>query len=209
MSMLEQACITANEKFLMSIPDTLPEPVYSKKHIRKINKLKNKMRNDRYHHLTTGTVKVMLVAAIILSLMVSSFAIPTTREYIIEQFKKYSVFQATATDDSQNVDGITLGYIPEGFEVMREYSDEWQHSVDYGNNNNIWFAVKKLKNVTAAQFDTETYEYHTEIVGNVKYVFYKTSSEAIGVLWNNRNYTYRINGNISQEELLKIAQNII
>lgn len=207
MSMLEQACITANEKFLMSIPDTLPEPVYSKKHIRKINKLKNKMRNDRYHHLTTGTVKVMLVAAIILSLMVSSFAIPTTREYIIEQFKKYSVFQATATDDSQNVDGITLGYIPEGFEVVREYSDGWQCSVKYSNNND-WFMIRKTMIKTGVGFDTEEYDCQTSTLNGREYIIYTNSPGNNGIIFDQGNYIFKLSGNISEEEMLKIAQNI-
>ena len=118
MGVFEQACILSNESFLKTIPDVLPEPQYSRKHIRAMSRIINKMRNDRYHRLTTGTIKVLVVAAVILSLALTAFAIPSIREYVITQFKTHSVFRAVSTEDSQYVTDLTVGYIPEGFELV-------------------------------------------------------------------------------------------
>ena len=57
MSKLEEAAKLALEDWVATLPDEIPEPVYSTQHIKKMNKLIDKMRGNRYHYFTTKTVQ--------------------------------------------------------------------------------------------------------------------------------------------------------
>ena len=206
MNVLQQACMLSNESFMSTIPDIVPEPQYSKKHIRTMNKLLNKMRDNRYHYFTTGTVRVLIAAAIILSLVVSAFAIPSVREYVITKFNTHSVFRAVSTEDSQYVTDLTVGYIPEGFELVEEDEQKLGFKYKYYDNYNKWVLVEKTTNITDFAFDTEKHDARTVIREQIEYVIYENSQTSKGIIWIDNGYIYSIKGNVSCEEILKIAQ---
>ena len=208
MGVFEQACIMSNESFLKTIPDVLPEPQYSRKHIRKINRLINKMRNDRYHRLTTGTVKVLVVAAIILSLALSAFAIPSVREYVITQFKTHSVFRAVSTEDSKPVTELTVGYIPEGFELVEEKKNKWRYMCNLSNESNDWIVISKATKNAEIAIDTQTSGYEVNMNNGKEYIFFQSDDEVGGLIWYTETHTYTISGNIDKEKLFRIAENI-
>ena len=207
MGVFEQACILSNESFLKTIPDVLPEPQYSRKHIRAMNRIINKMRNDRYHRLTTGTIKVLVVAAVILSLALTAFAIPSVREYIITQFKTHSVFRTVSTEDSQPVTDLTVGYIPEGFELVKEEEDELRLSCFYSRDND-WFIVEKTAERMETGFDTEKLNARIVVVDNIEYFSYTHSENSNGIVWCKDGYIYSVKGNISYDILITIAKTI-
>lgn len=208
MGVFEQACIMSNESFLKTIPDVLPEPQYSQKHIRKMNRLINKMRNDRYHRLTTGTVKVLVVAAIILSLALSAFAIPSVREYVITQFKTHSVFRAVSTEDSKPVTDLTVGYIPEGFDMTKEDKNEWGYTCTLSNENNDWIVISKVTKGAEINIDTQTSGYEVNLNNGKEYIIFESDDEVGGLVWFTEIYTYTISSNIEKEKLFQIAENI-
>ncbi len=209
MGVFEQACILSNESFLKTIPDVLPEPQYSRKHIRAMNRIINKMRNDRYHRLTTGTIKALVVAAVILSLALSAFAIPSIRDYVITQFKTHSVFRTVSTEDSQPVTDLTVGYIPEGFELVEKNEDKFGIKFKYCNESNDWIVVYKLLEKNEIGFDTQDFQMKRKTANNgIEYLIYKTYNNNFGVIWHYDNYIYYIEGIVSQEDLIKIAHNV-
>ncbi|MBQ8765252.1 MAG: DUF4367 domain-containing protein [Clostridia bacterium] len=208
MGAFEQACIMSNESFLKTIPDVLPQPEYSKKHIRAMNRIINKMRDDHYHRFTTGTVKVLVVAAIILSLALSAFAIPSVREYVITQFKTHSVFRAVSTEDSKPVTDLTVGYIPEGFELVEEENKN-ERSVCVFANGDDWFIVEKSMNKTEVGIDTEESGITRIVHDDMEYLFYINPQTNSGTLWYREDYIYSIKGTISQDEQIEIAKSTI
>lgn len=205
MGVFEQACILSNESFLKTIPDVLPEPQYSRKHIRAMNRIINKMRNDRYHRLTTGTIKALVVAAVILSLALSVFAIPSVREYVITQFKTHSVFRTVSTEDSQYVTDLTVGYIPEGFELVEEVEKPLKIAYDYYKGSD-WIIVEKTSNKMETGFDTEKKNAKIILVKNTEYYLFNYSESYNGIVWFRGEYIYSVNGTMSQDVLLAIAE---
>ena len=117
MSKFARACILSYEEWVATIPEELPKPEYSKKHIRRMNALKNKMRGNVYHHFTTKTIRIMLVAAILLALMMTAFVFPSSRDSFMDNFNIASRYQMTKHNKNSVPDKITVGYIPEGFEL--------------------------------------------------------------------------------------------
>lgn len=208
MNVLQQACMLSNESFMSTIPDIVPEPQYSKKHIRTMNKLLNKMRDNRYHYFTTGTVRVLIAAAIILSLVVSAFAIPSVREYVITKFNTHSVFRAVSTEDSQYVTDLTVGYIPEGFELVEETEDKNVFKYKYSSTPNNWIVVYKTSKNNEIGIDTEKYDLKTITYNNKEYQYYTSIDGVNGVVWYYNNYMYCVNGSVSYEDLLVVVDEV-
>ena len=80
MSKLAEACALSFEEWISTFPETMPKAECSPQHEKWKKKLFNKMRNDRYHVLTTKSIKIMLVAAILCALLMSAFSFPSSRE---------------------------------------------------------------------------------------------------------------------------------
>ena len=209
MSKFAKACILSYEEWVATIPAELPEPEYSKKHIRRINALKNKMRGNVYHHFTTRTIKVMLVAAILLALMMTAFVFPSSRDSFIDNFNIASRYQMTKENKNSVPSGITIGYIPDGFELESSEKLSKYLILKYSNSDGLSFTIYKTSSSTEIDFDTETYNNETIYINNIVYTYSEnTSSNNKSVVWINNDYIYKINGQLSKEELLKISSNI-
>lgn len=208
MTKFEQACLLAFEDWADDIPDDLPEPEYSEKHKRWVKKLFNKMRGDRYHRFTTNTVKVMLVAAVLSALLLTAFVIPSSREFIIDKFDIYSTYKLTE-DNGNSVNGeITVGYIPEGFELESSVTQSKHMLVKYLSNNNNYFSVIKCSSSMVVEFDTENLDTNEIVDNNVLFVVGTDKYGNTNIVWNENDYIYRIDGNISTDEMLNIAKTV-
>lgn len=208
MSNLKEACILQNNSWIAEIPDILPQPEYSKKHIKAINRLKNKMKNDRYHRLTVNTFRVLIAAAVILALTVTAFAIPATRNYIIEKFDKYSTVIFSSDGKSESIGTLEPGYIPEGFELAEEKSLDVLIYISYANNKNDYFIIKKCFDRSIISFDTEENDCYEIIVNDNTYICYIPNEKYVGIIWDDSDCTYYIETNLTLEEAVKIAENI-
>ncbi len=209
MNKFAKACKECYEEWEASLPDidSLPEPEYSKKHINRMERLFDRMRGDKYHYLTRKAVKVMIAAAVIFALMLCAFAIPSSRRYIIEHFDGFGMF--TVSEHNGNaVNGIEVGYIPEGFELT-EYS-ELDKVVDfmYESPKGEYFSISKSASNINVLFNIENGQIEEFTRNNITYSFAKNELQRDYVMWSENDYIYCIDGTLSKEELLKIAQNL-
>lgn len=175
---------------------------FSKSFDKEMQKLIDKMRKDKYHKFTRKSMQVLIIAAIILSFATTVFAIPSSRKYIIQQFKDH--FSYTVSDKDSNINDIneiTIGYVPYGFKINYTDSSELETFKEYRNSNN-WFTVNKDTINTEINFDS--LEREIKVINGIEYLLFTTDSTN-GVIWNNGLYTYTITGDISEEELIKIA----
>lgn len=208
MSKLAQACELSLNDWLSTFPDIIPQAVCSKKHEKWKKKLFNKMRDNYYHRFTTKTVKVMLVAAVLFALLLTAFVIPSSREFMVEKFDKYSVLQITKDNKNSPNGKITVGYIPDGFELVNEECVDYYVSNTYQNSNSLHFDISKSPSSSMVNFNSE-YSYTEEIkIENIIYVYNEGINGSNILIWTKKDYIYRIDGNISKEEMLKIANTI-
>lgn len=208
MTKFEQACLLAFEDWADDIPDDLPEPEYSEKHKRWVKKLFNKMRGDRYHRFTTNTVKVMLVAAVLSALLLTAFVIPSSREFIIDKFDIYSTYKLTE-DNGNSVNGeITVGYIPEGFEMEVSISNSKHTYNKYVLDDEQFFTIYKYSSSIKINFDTEYISSEDIQIDNISYIHSVSKSGMHSIIWTKNDYIYRVDGTLSKEALLDIVVTI-
>ena len=208
MSKLARACELSLNDWFATFPDEIPEAEHSKKHEKWKKTLFNKMRNDRYHRFTTKTVKVMWIAATLCALLLTAFVVPSSREFIVDHFEIFSRYKLTESNNNAINGEITVGYIPKGFKLTNEQKSARAIVNDYTNLNGGIFTI--IKSSSSIELDSNTEDAKTEIIViNNKTYHYCLGKNGMGnIIWNANDYVYRINGTISKDELLKIAETV-
>lgn len=208
MTKLAQACELSLNDWLETFPDIIPEAECSKKHEKWKKNLFNKMRDDHYHRFTTRTIKVMLVAAILCALLLTAFVIPSSREFIIDRFDIASRYKITE-NNKNSVDGeITVGYIPEGYKVKNKEQYSKYLTIIYQSDNGEFFTIFKYSSSMEVHFDTENYVTEEIIVDETKYIYCQGDLNMNNLIWTKNDYVYRIDGTLSKDEFIKIANTV-
>lgn len=208
MSKLAKACELSLNEWLGPIPDELPEVEYSKKHERWKKNLFNKMRGGYYHRFTTKTIKVMLVAAILMALLMTAFVFPSSRETTLDNLNAFSIFKITQHNKNSVNREIKVGYIPEGFELTDKVYLNKHSYYQYESNNSSHFLIYKCTSSMKMEFNTEFFDSEEIIVDNIKYTYCQGNEGVNNLIWTKNDYVYRIEGMLLREELLKIAKTV-
>ncbi len=208
MNNFEKACEMSLNDWLATIPEIVPEAEYTKNHEKWKRKLFNKMRDNRYHRFTTKTVKVLMIAAVLSALLLTAFVIPSSREYIIDNFDIFSRYQLTESNVNSVNGEITVGYIPEGFELIDKQKYTKNCSVDYRDSNDVLIKIIKSSSANKVEFDTETGNIENIDVNERLYTYYVDENNCGYLVWTRNDYVYQVYGVISKDELLKIAESV-
>lgn len=205
MSTFEEACLLSCEQWVDSFPDDVPNHNFSKKHNKIMADLfKNKQLNVKSKRLK-NSIKFLLIAAILLALATTAIAVPLTREFSIKKFSNYSGYAVLDRSKYYKADSPPeLNYIPDGFILT---DNEFIEHVEYSDGD-MRFTVTKYEINGQLDFDTEEYPYEEIMIDGIKYIYFRADEYYAGIIFNNDKYIYGVNGNISKEELVKIAQNI-
>ena len=208
MNNFEKACEMSLNDWLATIPEIVPEAEYTKNHEKWKRKLFNKMRDNRYHRFTTKTVKVLMIAAVLSALLLTAFVIPSSREYIIDNFDIFSRYQITEPNDNSVNGEITVGYIPEGFELEATVAKDKHILCNYLSKNSEFFMISKFSSSIKVEFDTEQGQIENIIIDGKTYTYFVDKDNYNYLIWNENDYVYQIDGSIPKEELLKIAKTV-
>lgn len=200
MNNFNDACTLSCDDWLNNFSESY-ECDFSKTFEKEMQRLVDKMRNDKYHKFTRKTMSALIIAAVVLSFATTAFAIPSSRKYIIEKFTDHFSYAVIEPDNIDTVEDIIVGYIPEGYEKRNEYIFEKEISQEYQRDDK-WFIISKNTIDTEINFDALDTESKT--IDGTKYLFFVTDSTN-GVIWNDSLYVYSVSGKINKEELIKIA----
>lgn len=200
MNNFNDACTLSCDDWLNNFSESY-ECDFSKTFEKEMQRLVDKMRNDKYHKFTRKTMSALIIAAVVLSFATTAFAIPSSRKYIIEKFTDHFSYAVIEPDNIDTVEDIIVGYIPEGYEKRNEYIFEKEISQEYQRDDE-WFIISKNTIDTEINFDALDTESKT--IDGTKYLFFMTDSTN-GVIWNDSLYVYSVSGKINKEELIKIA----
>lgn len=206
MTNFEKACLLSCEEWVNTL-STIDDFQFSKSYERKMKKLFNKMRNDKYHRFTTNTVKVLVAAAIIMSIATTAFAIPTTREYIFNHFKNYAVYTVADVDQAEQIEPISVGYLPDGFVQNYEDSALDRNTLGYENGAE-WIKIDKYRINSSVFKDNEYNNYETVQINGVDYICSVNDDGNTEIIWNNGEYVYSIYSSLNMNNLLTIAENL-
>lgn len=209
MNNLQLAAMECNKRWMATLPENPPEPEYSEEFHRNMAKLLDKMRGNRYHYFTRKTARIILVAAIIMSLLtVTVFATTDLGKYILNELSDHAIFQSLF-EPQEEVDGqIECGYIPDGYEIVQESYDDNHCAIVYENNSGEHFSVTKRLNGDEIGLDNE--ETNKTIIQSAEKEFavYEKDNGDIRIVWCDLNYTYTVAGNLSLDDAIKIAENV-
>lgn len=206
MTNFEKACLLSCEEWVNTL-STIDDFQFSKSYERKMKKLFNKMRNDKYHRFTTNTVKVLVAAAIIMSIATTAFAIPTTREYIFNHFKNYAVYTVADVDKAEKIEPISVGYLPDGFVKNQEDVAEDRITTIYESEDS-WITIDKIRIDSSVFKDNEYNNYETVQMNGIDYICSVNDDGNTEVIWNNGEYVYSIYSSLNMNNLLTIAENL-
>lgn len=208
MSKLAEACALSFEEWISTFPETMPKAECSPQHEKWKKKLFNKMRNDRYHVLTTKSIKIMLVAAILCALLMSAFVFPSSRESIVDSFDDFSIFKMTKDNNNYVNTEIKVGYLPEGYEFAQTIDTGKHKMYRYENSKGDFFTILKYSSSITVEYDSE-YKVSNEVtVNNTKYVYCEGNLGLNKIIWTKNDYVYQIEAHFNKEGLLIIAENI-
>lgn len=208
MTNFEKACKMSFNDWAAAIPDIVPEAEYTAKHEKWLKTLFNKMRNNRYHTLTSRKFKLLLTAAVIATLLLTAFAIPSSRESVIEKFDTFTTYKLTKSNNNSLNGNIIVGYIPYGFELVGEHELNKQIILEYESNSGENFVIYKCSSSTEINFDTENSE--VEMINGEKNIYYYClgQNNYSNIVWTENDYIYRIDGNLSKGEFINIAESV-
>ena len=206
MSEFEEALWLSAENWADSFPLDLPKHKFSKKHNKVINDIIYGKQGKKIK-FSKGTIKVLIIAAVLLAIATTAFAIPQSREYIIDKFSNHSEYNVVDNKKSKRVKSLNVNYIPAGFEKVEDYVSRDFYIENYENADKS-FVVEKLELTGSIGFDTENYEPENIKINGIDAVYYRSNNNGKGIIFNDGNYIYIISGNIEKDELVKIAQNV-
>lgn len=208
MSNLQKACEISLERWIDSLPENPEKHKFSKKHNREMKKIINSIDGKKRLHFTKKTARAILVAAIILALAVTAFAIETSHNYDLNPFNIYTEFSVDSENGNKDIDEISLHYIPDGYSLTYDSVLNNYRLYEYTNENSEWFIVHILESSSVSNLDTEKYECSTTEINGVEYVVFTDGEEYTGVACNKDGYYIMIDGIINSDELLDIAENV-
>lgn len=200
MNKFEEICFKSCEDWVSSFSED-DDFEFSNAFENSIECIAGEMEKNKTYKLPRKIIKILIIAAIILSFVTTAFAIPNTRNYIIKQFKDHFSYIVADICEINKTDDISIEYLPESFKkTKQEISDIGILNEFY--NGNMWFTIFKNTIDTVVNYDNSQQE--TVRIDNIEYIVVHMEN-ADSIIWNNGIYNYHLTGNINEEILLKIA----
>jgi hypothetical protein len=194
------------------------EPIeYSHDHIVRMEKL---IRDDEKREIRTKIFRwtrrcVAAAAAFFVIAAASLITIPEVRAAVIgaiqNRTEHYTEFTGESTDADGEFKQWKLGYIPEGFELDSEIKGKEYYFATYFDDTEkmIYFQYGKIEDVIAV--NNEDVDYTQVYDEGVLYHVFTSGDEdhSSALIWDNEVQIFYISGELSIDELLKIAKNIV
>lgn len=181
----------------------------------KMQKLINAQKKSYYYMINTvGKRVAIILLTLFISLTVTTFGVKAIREsvieFITETFDKFTKVTVKNEDTSATHDVFIKAspqYIPQGYTVESEIDVFGVYQIYYTDkNNNTIDYHQEFGNLNTLQINTENVEYENITINSYDGVFYNNGSNTI--VFADETYLYKVYGQISKDELIKIAESI-
>jgi hypothetical protein len=211
---IEKAAITAAENLGKNMPE--PEKVeFSKEHEEKMRKIFKKERNKLFFKKISKYSKRVAIFFLALAVVsgVTIFSVEAWRikvmNFIIEMNQTHSEIKFSeeiTKGNSYKSNEITLGYIPEGFELeRRDVSAGGIDLIFTGKENYFVFSMDDINSKMG--IDTENASVKKMTV-NGREAFYSSNDNVNILVWHDEESSYTLSGKIEEKEIFRIAENI-
>ncbi|HAY72669.1 MAG TPA: hypothetical protein DCY31_02270 [Ruminococcaceae bacterium] len=154
----------------------------------------------------TKPLKILLIAAIIMVMLAIASLGYAQYKHNIFNFSDHSTILFNQSD-RKRVDDFEVQFIPEGFVLNYESNNKYECSKEYVKGDDF-FSVSKQSNTNEFDINTEYKNFKAVQINGIDYVEYGEENHGQGVLWEKDGYQYVVAGNISTQDLLKIAVSV-
>lgn len=215
-----------NEEFLeaQSLPDPSPE-VLQQMQANLQQTMRKTQKRKRHRTIFLNLKRLSACAAIVCCLLISGtyFSVDAARNsinnFVLELFEDHAVIQ---TDNSKNNMGALLpttwkgpfvvSWVPSRFTNVSTINLQsyWSlvYSTDSSSNS---FSIYVWDSSSTPHINTENFQLisQEEIQNTSANIYVSTDGKTHMLLWAVPNYTVQLGGNVTYEEILKIAKNMI
>ncbi len=209
-AMLRHVAQVAEDEILDETVDG-GDVVFSERHEKEMAKLFASMEPKKTK--VVPLKRVLILVAVLTGLLVAAVGTIATNPKIINMFRKptetYTEIrfdEAEVTGGTYSTENITLGYVPEGMELIKSVENEETVNLSFQKGEDF-FRIRMLKASPASDLDNEeSSEEKIQIWG--KDAFIQERDGNTSIKWETDDYWFTLLGNLSREELIKIAENI-
>lgn len=182
-------------------------------------RIKEKKHN---RHRSLAVIYTQRVAIAFLVFVSLSFALLSTsskvqaaiKDTIVEWYEKYILFNFKSSDETNNnirlPDSYNIGYVPNTFKQTESTERvDFRQYVYADNKENCLFIEISCIDVSDIMVDIEYNGYDEIQLGSKKaYLLYNDENQSGTLVWADGNNRIMVDGMVSKEELIKIAENI-
>lgn len=188
-----------------------PEVSFSPEHERNMQKLfKNERRKYNLRRATVVTGKVAcLLLVVVVAMSVTIYNVDALRtkffNYFFVKEAPNTVIRFTETKhNSYSNDMISMGYIPEGFELVENKAGIKNLFLNFESREKY---IQLKMNTLSLKLAINT---ENGILENIKVkgyegIYIQKGAETV-IFWHDGIYTYRINSNLEKSEIIKVAE---
>ena len=130
---------------------------------------------------------------------------------VVQQFEKFNLFSHNENGTAQQfltVDDVTIGYIPEGFELKWKNINETKRDYYYATESQDLLISILLSEWADISIDNE-HEYEVQYLNQREmHISYDPATQSGAIVIPGEVVTVSIAGNLPKEDLLAVAQNI-
>ena len=218
---IDEMLITAfeiyNQKLCKSLPtdEELEHITFSENFENKMQKLISMQKKSYYYMINTvGKRVAIILVAIIIGLTATTFGVKAIRETVIEfitetfeKFTKVSV-ETEELDEQPELVKTAPTYIPGGYIIESEVNEGGYYKIVYKNKENVAIRHKQqFSSGTIYNVDTEEIKYDKIIINSFEGIKYIRNGINT-VVFADETYMYTIYGQVSFDELIKMAESI-
>ena len=208
MDKFTKACRLACEQWVDSLPQDVPTHHFSpafEEAMRPLLQPNITAVPKKKRKFTKKTLKILVAAAVLRALAVATtaIAVPLSRRANVTQLPDHGEYEVADPENAPKVKDLTVGYVPDGFEKTEDYG--YLYIYENGEQS---FTVEKWELTAGIGFDTEDYPSESITINGREGIYHRSDSGYNGIIFNNGEYIFAVGGNISKEELVKIAQNV-
>lgn len=192
------------------------KPNYSKNFRRKLKDIKIRQNPTNIIMLVGKRVAIFILVCILsfsAVLAVNTDAREKMFKWIVEVFPEFSIFISQNIDqDNSSVElaSLKIHYIPKEFELVDIHHGHNMLIYNYLADNNQELIIKFFNSSGEGKsyYDTEDIKID-EVIINKSQAYIWQTDETTYLIWYQDGIEFHISGNLNQDEILKIAENIL
>ncbi len=206
-----------NKNLCESLPtdEELKDITFSEAFEKKMEKLIRAQKKSYFYLINTvGKRVAVIILAIMISLTATTFGVKAIREsvikFITETFEKFTSVSVENENPDIQVEIIKTApqYIPEGYILESEMESGGIYRVIYSSlGNSTIDYIQKIYFGTIYNVDTEDIKYEKININSFEGIKY-VKNGINTVVFADSTYMYDISGEVSFDELIKIAESI-